>query len=118
MLPTSGHSGDRLRRVVAVGASAGGVKAFTNFASSLPADLPVENLWSGVMELHARLDLENRIAMGSKFSLEFGGNSLGQHSGNICDCGGSRATTRSSTRRRSLAAACRGLPVRRVNGDE
>jgi chemotaxis response regulator CheB len=36
MLPTSGHSGDELRGVVAVGASAGGVEALTNFASGLP----------------------------------------------------------------------------------
>jgi two-component system chemotaxis response regulator CheB len=47
-----------------------------------------------VMEPDAGLELENRIAMGSKFSLEFDGESLGPHSGNICpDCGGSLMTT-------------------------
>jgi two-component system chemotaxis response regulator CheB len=57
---------------------------------ALLAQLADRDIEERAMEPDARLELENRIAMGKKFSTQFDGESLGPHSGNICpDCNGS-----------------------------
>jgi two-component system chemotaxis response regulator CheB len=85
----------------------------------LLARLADEKFEERVMEPDARLELENRIAMGSKFSLEFDGESLGPHSGNVCpDCGGSLMTTTKNTFRCRVGHAWTGEALLQARDDE
>jgi two-component system, chemotaxis family, protein-glutamate methylesterase/glutaminase len=72
-----------------------------------------------VMEPDARLELENRMAMGRKFSTEFDGESLGPHSGYICpDCNGSLMTVSKNNFRCRVGHAWTGAALLEARDDE
>jgi two-component system chemotaxis response regulator CheB len=86
---------------------------------SLLAQLAGREFEERVMEPDARLELENRIAMGAKFSLAFDGESLGPHSGNICpDCGGSLMRTAENSFRCRVGHAWTGEALLRARDNE
>jgi len=74
----------------ALGAGVIDHKAAATEIGPLLAQLAGRKLEERVMEPDARMELENLIAMGGRFSTEFDGEALGPHSGYICpDCNGS-----------------------------
>jgi two-component system, chemotaxis family, protein-glutamate methylesterase/glutaminase len=86
---------------------------------ALLAQLADREFEERVMEPDARLELENRIAMGSKFSLQFDTESLGPHSGNICpDCGGSLMVTTQNSFRCRVGHAWTGEALLQARDDE
>jgi two-component system, chemotaxis family, protein-glutamate methylesterase/glutaminase len=86
---------------------------------ALLARLAGRDIEERAMEPDARLELENRIAMGKRFSTEFDGESLGPHSGYICpDCNGSLMVVNGNNFRCRVGHAWTGEALLGARDDE